>query len=137
MPSQSGMLVLMRFTEHELTVAVTAAAQTVAAARARRRSPEESWQAMSRIDRYHHMEAVGSQLLPVLLALPDVEVAAGTRPAFTDAQVVAAVEETLGDAGGRLRRKVAVAARAALVRTALAHLPVRQDPDALAAPDSL
>ena len=59
---------------------------------------------------------MGSQVLPVLLALPDVEVPAGTRPTFTDAQVLAAVEETLGDAGGRLRRKVVVAARVALVR---------------------
>ncbi len=127
----------MRFTEHELTVAVTSAARTVAGARARRRSAEEAWGAMSRIDRYHHLEAVGSQVLPVLLALPDVEVAAGTRPTFTDAQVVAAVEETLGEAGGRLRRKVVVAARVALVRSALAQLPVRQDPDGLVVPDSL
>ena len=127
----------MRFTEHELTVAVTAAAQTVAGAKARRRSPEEAWEAMSRIERYHHLEAVGSQVIPVLLALPDVEVPAGTRPTFTDAEVVAAVEQALGDGGGRLRRKVVVAARTALVRTALAQLPVRQDPDALVVPDSL
>jgi len=126
----------MRFTEHELTVAVTAAARTVAGAKARRRTADEAWEAMSRIDRYHHLEAVGSQVLPVLLALPDVEVAAGTRPTFTDAQVVAAVEQTLGDGGGRLRRKVALAARVALVRTALAQLPPRQDPDALVVPDS-
>ena len=133
----SGMLARMRFTEHELTVAVTAAAKTVAGAKARRRSAEEAWAAMSRIERYHHLEAVGSQVLPVLLALPDVEVPAGSRPEFTDQQVLAAVEETLGDAGGRLRRKVVVAARVALVRSALAQLPVRQDPDALAVPDSL
>ena len=127
----------MRFTEHELTVAVTAAAKTVAGAKSRRRSAEETWAAMSRIERYHHLEAVGSQVLPVLLALPDVEVPAGSRPEFTDAQVLAAVEETLGDAGGRLRRKVVVTARVAVVRSALAQLPVRQDPDALVVPDSL
>ena len=129
----------MRFTEHELTVAVTAAAKIVAAGKVRRRAKgEEAWEAMSKIDRYHLLEAVGSQVLPVLLALPDVEVPAGTRPTFTDEQVAAAVEQTLGESGvGRLRQKVAVAARVTLVRTALAQLPVRQDPDALVVPDHL
>ncbi len=129
----------MRFTEHELTVAVTSAAKVVAGGKARRRATgDEAWEAMSKLDRYHLLEGVGSQVLPVLLALPDVEVAAGTRPSFTDEQVVAAVEQTLGDSGvGRLRQKVAVAARLALVRTALAQLPVRQDPDALIVPDFL
>jgi hypothetical protein len=123
----------MRFTEHELTVAVTAAAKVVAAGKARRRTKgEEAWEALSKIERYHLLEAVGSQVLPVLRALPDVEVAAGTRPSFTDAQIAAAVEQTLGDSGvGRIRQKVAVAARLTLVRTALAQLPVRLDPDAL------
>jgi len=129
----------MRFTEHELTVAVTAAARTVAAGKVRRRAKDdEAWEAMSKIDRYHLLEAVGSQVLPVLVALPDVEVPAGTRPTFTDQQVAAAVEQTLGESGvGRLRQKVAVAARVTLVRTALAQLPVRQDPDALTVPDHL
>jgi hypothetical protein len=123
----------MRFTEHELTVAVTAAAKVVAAGRARRRTKgEAAWEALSKIERYHLLEAVGGQVLPVLLALPDVEVPAGTQPTFSDAQVAAAVEETLGDGGaGRIRQKVTVAARVTLVRTALAQLPVRQDPDAL------
>ena len=128
----------MRFTEHELTVAVTAAAKTVAGAKGRRRSSgDEAWEAMSKLDRYHLLEAVGSEVLPVLLALPDVDVEPGTRPTFTDAQVATAVEENLGDAGGRLRRKVVVAARTTLVKVALAKLPVRQDPDALIVPDSL
>ena len=86
------MLVAMRFTEHELTIAVTAAAKTVAGAKGRRRGDADAvWESMSKLDRYHHLEAVGSQVLPVLLALPDVEVPAGTRPTFTDAQVLAAV----------------------------------------------
>ena len=38
---------------------------------------------------------------------------------------------------GRMRKKVALAARLTLVRTALAQLPVRQDPDALTVPDHL
>ncbi|GAA1443251.1 hypothetical protein GCM10009641_59540 [Mycobacterium cookii] len=129
----------MRFTEHELTVAVTAAAKVVAGAKGRRRARGgEAWESMSKIERYHLLEAVGSQVLPVLLALPDVEVPAGTRPTFTDAQIATAVEETLGESGvGRIRQKVAVAARLTLVRTALAQLPVRQDPDALVVPDTL
>ena len=129
----------MRFTEHELTVAVTAAAKVVAGGKSLRRDRgEAAWEAMSKIDRYHLLEAVGSQVLPVLLALPDVEVAAGTRPTFTDEQIATAVEETMGDSGvGRLRQKVAVAARLTLVRTALAQLPVRQDPDGLIVPDHL
>ncbi|KRE95546.1 hypothetical protein ASG76_07875 [Nocardioides sp. Soil774] len=123
----------MRFTEHELTVAVTAAAKVVAAGKARRRTKgEAAWDALSKIERYHLLEAVGSQVLPVLIALPDVEVPAGTRPTFTDAQIAAAVDDTLGESGvGRIRQKVALAARLTLVRTALAQLPVRQDPDAL------
>ncbi len=133
------MLGPMRFTEHELTVAVTAAAKVVADGKVRRRARgEAAWDSMSKLDRYHLLEAVGSQVLPVLLALPDVEVEAGTRPTFSDAQIAAAVEETLGETGvGRLRQKVAAAARLTLVRTALAQLPVRQDPDALIVPDSL
>ena len=132
------MLVRMRFTEHELTVAVTSAAKVVAGGKVRRKAKDDAWESMSKIERYHLLEAVGSQVLPVLLALPDVEVRAGTRPTFTDAQIVAAVEGTLGESGvGRLRQKVAVAARLTLVRTALAQLPVRQDPDALIVPDSL
>ena len=128
----------MRFTEHELTLAVTAAAKVVAGGRVGRRAKgEAAWEAMSKIERYHLLEAVGGQVLPVLLALPDVEVPAGTRPTFSDQQIATAVEETLGESGvGRLRQKVAVAARLTLVRTALAQLPVRQDPDALQAPDS-
>ena len=129
----------MRFTEHELTVAVTAAAKIVAGGTVGRRGKgEEKWEAMSKIERYHLLEAVGGQVLPVLLALPDVEVEAGTRPTFTDAQIAAAVEQTMDETGiGRMRKKVALAARLTLVRTALAQLPVRQDPDGLTVPDHL
>ena len=70
------MLGRMRFTEHELTVAVTSAAKVVAGGKVRRRTKDEAaWESMSKLDRYHLLEAVGSQVLPVLLALPDVEVA--------------------------------------------------------------
>jgi hypothetical protein len=132
----------MRFTEHELTVAVTGAAKTMVAARRKdvrkgRTDIDEVWDAMDRYERYQMLEAVGSQVLPVLVALPDVEVAAGTRPEFSTAQILNTVEEVVGDELGRMRRKVVVAARVALVRTALDHLPPRQDPDALIVPDHL
>jgi hypothetical protein len=121
----------MRFTEHELTEAVTSAAKTVAAARhrgvRRRRDREDTWAALSRHERYLVLDAVGSQVLPVMLALPDVEVPVGTRPSFTDSQVLAAVQETLGDGASGLRGKVAVAARVALMRDALSKLPPRQE----------
>ena len=124
----------MRFTEHELTEAVTSAAKTVAAARQRglrrgpgRRDREETWAGLSRHERYQVLDAVGSQVLPVLIALPDVEVPVGSSPSFTDAQVLVTVRETLGDAGRGMRGKVAVAARVALVREALATLPPRRD----------
>lgn len=132
----------MRFSEHEMTVALTGAARSVVAARrkdvrARKTTAEEVWAAMSPRDRFTVLDTLGDQVLPVLLALPDVEVEPGSRPTFTRAQVIAAVEELIGDEGGWLRRKAAVAARVALVRTALAHLPPRQDPDALVVPDTL
>lgn len=126
--SRSGILGSMRFTEHEMTAGVTAAAQTLA--QGRRRS--KPWEELTKLERYELLSAVGEQVLPVLVALPDLPVEAGTRPSFTTAQVVAAVETTVtADQGGRLRRKAIVAARTALVKQALASLPVRHDPDAL------
>ena len=58
-------------------------------------------------------------MLPVLAALPEIEVASGTAPAFTLAQITEAVEQAMGEGGGRFRRKVSVAARAALVKAAV------------------
>src|SRR5699024_6047284 len=96
----------MRFTEHELTTALTAAAKTVVAAQRKevrkgRLTADDAWESMDRYERYKVLDALGSDLLPILTSLPDVEVAAGERATFTDAQVVAAVEEHTGDASGR------------------------------------
>lgn len=131
----------MRFTEHELTAAVTGAAKTLMAAQSKdvrkgRRSVDEAWEALSRYERYQLMSGVGDQLLPVLISLPDVEVEAGTRPTFTEEQIVAAVEERLGDERG-IRRKALLKARTALVQVALSFVPPRSDPDALTVPDHL
>lgn len=129
----------MRFTEHEMTRAMEAAAKSVLALRRanRRRDVDVVWSEMTRYQRYQLLDSLGDQVLPVLVALPDVEVAAGSRPTFTDEQVTAAVQESMAADGGRLRRAVLLRARVALVQAALAGVPPRQDPDALVVPDHL
>ncbi|HYF73650.1 MAG TPA: hypothetical protein VD864_12560 [Nocardioides sp.] len=131
----------MRFTEHELTAALTGAAKSVLAAQDRdvrrgRRSADEVWEALTKFERFQILDGLGGQLLPVLVGLPDVEVGTGERPSFTDDQITTAVEERLGDERG-VRRKALLAARVALVKIALESVPPRQDPDALIVPDHL
>jgi len=132
----------VRFTEHEMTAALTGAAKTVLAAQRKdvrrgRADIDTVWKELDGYQRFQLLDQLGSQLLPVLVALPDVEVAVGTRASYTDRQVSETVESVLGDGGGKLRRAVLVKARTALVQSALAHLPPRQDPDALVVPDHL
>jgi hypothetical protein len=131
----------VRFTERELTVALEGAAKSVLAVqdktvRKGRRTADEAWLALTRYQRFQLLDGLGDQLLPVLVSLPDVEVAPGTRPTFTDAQVSGAVEERLGAVKG-LKRKVLAAGRVALVKIALEAVPPRADPDALIVPDHL
>lgn len=125
----------MRFTEHELTAALTGAAKSLVAARRKFRKGgvdiDAAWDAMDRYERFQLLDALGSQILPVLVALPDVEVAPGTRPSYPDRQVRDIVAGLVGDEVGRMRRLVVVQARTELVQTALAHVPPRLDPDAL------
>jgi hypothetical protein len=126
----------MRFTEHEMTAALTGAAKSVVAAQRKevrkgRVDVDTVWDEMDRYARFQLLDALGGQILPVLVALPDVEVTAGTRPSYSDAQVTEVVAALVGDEAGRLRRAVTVKARTALVQTALAHVPPRIDPDAL------
>lgn len=129
------MLGAMRFTEHELTAALTGAAKTVLAAdrRTRRKGvdADTQWEELDRFQRFKMLDALGDQVLPVLVALPDVDVAPGTRPTYTDEQVGEVVAGLLGDGGGRIRRAALVKVRTALVQTALASVPPRLDPDAL------
>lgn len=129
----------MRFTENELTQALTGAAKAVLAARKDVRKGkqvvDDVWEAMDRYQRYVLLDSLGDQVLPVLAALPDVDVAPGTRPTYTDQQVQQTVEELAGDDLGRLRRAVVVRARVALVQSALAQVPPRLDPDALLDPE--
>lgn len=131
----------MRFTEHELTAALHGAAKGVVAAQRRdvrrgKQDIETVWREMDRYQRFKILDALGGQVLPVLVALPDVEVESGTRPQFTDAQVLEAVEGVVGQGKG-VRRAVEVRARAELVKIALEHVPPRSDPDALIVPDHL
>lgn len=125
----------MRFTEHELTAAVTGAAKLVLGTNRRLRKKgvdaETTWQEMDRYARFKILDAVGDQVLPVLVALPDVDVEPGTRPSYDDKTIAATVEGLVGDGLGRLRRAVEVRARTALVQAALAAVPPRLDPDAL------
>ncbi len=124
----------MRFTEHELTLAVTGAAKSVMARKKLRKRGmdiDAAWDSMDRYQRFMLLDAVGSQILPVLVALPDVDVAPGTRPSYSTQQVEETVAGLVGDDLGKLRRQVTVKARTALVQTALANIPPRLDPDAL------
>jgi hypothetical protein len=130
----------MRFTEHELTMALHGAAKSVLSAQRKdvrkgRVDIDTVWKEMDRYQRFKLLDALGAQLLPVLTGLPDVDVEPGNRPTFTDADISRVVEEKLGESGGRMRRKVVVAGRVALVKVALTHIPPRSDPDALQVPD--
>lgn len=130
----------MRFTEHELTAALTGAAKSVVAARkkGRKKSAEDidsAWDAMDRYERYQLLDALGSQILPVLTALPDVAVPPGTRPSYSNQQVSEVVKALIGEDLGKLQRAAAVKVRTALVQAALANVPKRVDPDALGTQD--
>jgi len=118
----------MQFTEYELTAAVTGATKSILAGkklRKRAAAIEAEWDAMERYQRFKLLDAVGSQVLPVLVALPDVEVAPGERASYPNKQVEEVVKGLVGDDLGKVQRMVAVKARVALVQTALGHLPPR------------
>lgn len=132
----------MRLTERELTAALEGAAKSVLAAqdkdvRKGRRTVDDAWAALTKYQRYQLLAGLGDQLLGVLVALPDREVAIGSRPSATDAEIEAVVQEQGGEELRGLRGKVVVKARVALVQLALSHVPPRADPDALVVPDHL
>jgi hypothetical protein len=124
----------MRFTEHELTVAVTGAAKSVMTDKKFRKRGvdiDTAWDTMDPHQRFKLLDTVGSQILPVLVALPDIEVAPGSRPSYSTKQLQEVVARLVDDDLGKLQRLVTVKARTALVQTALAHLPPRVEPGAL------
>ena len=97
---------------------------------------EAVWAATDRFERFQILDGLGTQVLPVLVALPDVDVAPGTRPTYDDRTVTAVVEGLVDDSVGRIRRAVVVRARVGLVQVALSHVPVRLDPDGLLRDDA-
>jgi hypothetical protein len=118
----------MHFTEYELTEAVTGATKTLMASKRFRKRGEDvetAWATMDRYQRFKMLDAVGSQVLPVLVALPDVEVGPGERASYTREQVQQVVDGLVDADLGRLKRAVTVKARTALVQNALSHLPPR------------
>ena len=132
----------MRFTERELTAALEGAAKSVLTARDKdvrrgKKTVDEAWKALTGHQRYQLLTGLGDQLLAVLVALPDVEVAVGSRPTYADAQIAATIDEVGGGAAKGLRAKVLAKAQVALVQLALSHVPPRADPDALIVPDHL
>lgn len=125
----------MRFTEHELTVALAGAAKLMVASnrKLRRKGVDVNtvWDEMDRYQRFKILDGLGEQILPALVALPDVPVEPGTRPSYTDQEVAEVVSGLVDDGVPRIRRAVVVKARTVLVQAALAALPPRLDPDAL------
>ncbi len=132
----------MRFTENEMTQAMAGAAKSVLATRKDVRKQkldvDEVWEQMTRYERFQVLDALGDQVLPVLVALPDVEVESG-HPAHVHRR--AGARDRRGH--GRRRRRPAAARgagahpRSRWCKAALAAVPPRQDPDALIVPDHL
>jgi hypothetical protein len=130
----------VEFTEAELTAALTAVAKATLRAgskeiRKGRVDVEDAWRDLGGYGRYQLLDSIGAQVLPVLASLPDVPRVHGQRPSYSTAAVRAAVEEHVEPDGGRMRRLAVVAARTALVQSALAQLPPWVDPEAEVAAD--
>lgn len=116
-----------------MTLALAGAAKATLAATSKdvrkgRVDVDQAWQDLGGHGRYQVLAPLGAQLLPILLALPDRERVHGERITYTDAEILAVVEEQTTDVGSRLKRKAVVMARAALVASALAALPPWRDP---------
>lgn len=140
----------MRFTEHEMTVAVDAVARRLFAATRppwQRGDVEAAYDALSLAERYPRKAAAGEIVLPVLTALPE-RPTVGARPEFTQAEYDEAAEAGsrqlldhrrpgAWDAMSKRRRRQLVTAAAELTRVGVAAMPIRRDPDALFVPDDL
>lgn len=133
-----------------MTAGVDAVARSLFAATRppwRRGGVDAAWQALAPVEKYNRRSAAGDMVLPVLQALPE-RPAVGARPVFDDDEYANAAEaatrallehrspgawETMPE---RRRRRL-VRATAALTRTAVNAMPVRQDPGDLTVPDHL
>lgn len=132
----------MRFSEAELTAAVNGVAKAAFAASSKeirkgKVDLEQAWQDLGGYGRYQLLEPLGSQILPILAALPDVPRVVGERPTFSRSELSEAVEAHTPEEGGRIRRKAVVMTKVALVQAALEAIPPYADPETLIIPDSL
>lgn len=140
----------MRFTEHEMTVAVEAVARQAFETLPgfmRRKVGASTWAELPKMDRYRLLSASSRLLIPGLTALPE-RPTVGATPGFTDEEYAEAAETALRDrvdrdepgaweaVSERKRRKQAEAA-AVTLRVGVEAMPHRQDPDALIVPDHL
>jgi hypothetical protein len=140
----------MEFTEREMTVAVDAVARRLFATTRlpwRRGGVAAAWEALPPIERYNRRKPVGDAVLPALQALPE-RPTVGSRPRFSDEEYTAAAEQASralleqrkpgawDDLPERRRRRL-VRTTAALTRSAVEAMPVRQEPDDLTVPDHL
>lgn len=137
----------MRFTEHEMTAALQGAVRAALAEDPDR--AQELWDGLEKFARFQTLTLVGDQVLPVLVALPDVVVEPGTRAEYDDetvAQVAAPLlaaewDRSQGDGSWDAQpeedREAYLDHRVGLVQEVLSHMPPRQDPDALIVPDHL
>ncbi|WP_309648286.1 hypothetical protein [Nocardioides sp.] len=140
----------MRFTEHEMTVAVDAVARRLHAATRppwRRGDAGTAYDALERMTKWRLKVRAGEVVLPVLTALPE-RPTVGARPEFTDTELTEAARSAsrdvmehrkpgAWDALPARRRGRVLATAVELTRVAVAGMPVRQDPDALVVPDHL
>ena len=88
------MLVRMRFTEHELTVAVTAAAKVVAGGKVRRKARDDAWESMSKIERYHLLVVDEVGYLPLERSAANLLFALVATHAIIDMMAHAAAHQT-------------------------------------------
>ncbi len=128
----------MQFTEHEMTVAVDAAARHLFVGRSvpwKRKRATQTWEELPAFEKYRHRAAAGEIVLPTLTALPERAVPGG-RPSFSLEELVSAGSsgaQSLTDhrspgAWDRLserKRKHVARAAALLTRLALDAMPVR------------
>ncbi len=140
----------MRFTEHEMTVAVAGVARESFESLPgfmRRKAGAATWDELPKMARYRLLSASSKLVIPGLTALPE-RPTVGATPAFTDDEYAEAAESTLRQLADRAepgtwdglaerKRRKQVDAAAATLRVAVAAMPHRQDPDALIVPDHL
>ncbi|RJS45696.1 hypothetical protein [Nocardioides cavernaquae] len=140
----------MKFTEREMTVGIDIVAQRMHAALRgpfRKRDAAAAWEGLAAFAKDQRRAAVGEAVIPALLALPE-RPTVGATPEFTAAEYEAAAEESTRsllevrkpgaweDLSEKKRTRL-TRATAALTRSVVEAMPLRQDPDALIVPDDL